>query len=86
MGLPKSSTSNLLDTLVDVGLVQQDDRGYSLGVRLIELGAAAAERLDIRGIARPTLRQLSELGIGTSNLACWGTRCSTSRRSTIPIM
>lgn len=67
--LPKSSTSNLLDTLVDVGLVRLDDRGYSLGVRLIELGAAAAERLDIRGLARPALRQLSELGIGTSNLA-----------------
>jgi DNA-binding IclR family transcriptional regulator len=69
IGLPKSSTTNLLDTLVDVGLVRLDDRGYSLGVRLIELGAAAAERLDIRGIARPTLRELSELGIGTSNLA-----------------
>jgi DNA-binding IclR family transcriptional regulator len=69
MDLPKSSTSNLLDTLVDVGLVRHDDRGYSLGVKLIELGAAAAERLDIRGVARPVLRQLSELGIGTSNLA-----------------
>jgi DNA-binding IclR family transcriptional regulator len=69
IGLPKSSTSNLLDTLVDVGLVRLDDRGYSLGVRLIELGAAAAERLDIRDIARPTLQKLSELGIGTSNLA-----------------
>jgi IclR family acetate operon transcriptional repressor len=67
--LPKSSTSNLLDTLVGVGLVRLDDRGYSLGIKLIELGAAAAERLDIRDIARPTLRQLSELGIGTSNLA-----------------
>jgi DNA-binding IclR family transcriptional regulator len=67
--LPKSSTTNLLDTLVDVGLVRLEDRGYSLGVRLIELGAAAAERLDIHGIARPVLRQLSELGIGTSNLA-----------------
>lgn len=67
--LPKSSTTNLLDTLVDVGLVRLDDRGYSLGVKLIELGAAAAERLDLRDIARPTLRQLSELGIGTSNLA-----------------
>jgi DNA-binding IclR family transcriptional regulator len=67
--LPKSSASNLLDTLLDVGLVRQDDRGYALGVKLIELGAAAAERLDIRGIARPVLRDLSELGIGTSNLA-----------------
>ncbi|HEX3804324.1 MAG TPA: IclR family transcriptional regulator [Solirubrobacteraceae bacterium] len=67
--LPKSSASNLLDTLVDVGLVRQDERRYALGVKLIELGAAAAERLDIRRIARPVLRDLSELGIGTSNLA-----------------
>lgn len=67
--LPKSSASNLLDTLVDVGLVRQDERGYALGVKLIELGAAAAERLDIRRIARPVLRDLSDLGIGTSNLA-----------------
>ena len=69
VGLPKSSTSNLLDTLADVGLVTRDERGYSLGVKLIELGAAAAERLDIRGIARPVLRELAELGIGASNLA-----------------
>jgi DNA-binding IclR family transcriptional regulator len=67
--LPKSSTSNLLDTLVDVGLVQLDDRGYSLGVKLIELGATASERLDIRNVARPVLHRLAELGIGTSNLA-----------------
>ena len=69
LGLPKSTTTNLLDTLVDVGLVRRDERGYSLGVRLIELGAAAAERLDIGGIARPIMRELSEFGIGTSNLA-----------------
>jgi DNA-binding IclR family transcriptional regulator len=69
IGLPKSTTSNLLDTLADVGLITRDERGYSLGVKLIELGAAAAERLDIRDIARPVLRDLSELGIGTSNLA-----------------
>jgi DNA-binding IclR family transcriptional regulator len=67
--LPKSSTTNLLDTLVEVGLVRQDERGYALGVRLIELGAAAAERLDVRRLAQPVLRELSELGIGTSNLA-----------------
>lgn len=68
-GLPKSSATNLLDTLTAVGLVRAEERGYSLGLRLIELGAAAAERLDIRAIARPVLRELSALGIGTSNLA-----------------
>lgn len=69
IALPKSSTTNLLDTLVDVGLVRRDERGYSLGVKLIELGSAAAERLEIREIARPVLYELSELGIGTANLA-----------------
>ena len=69
VGLPKSTTTNLLDTLVDAGLIRREDRGYSLGVKLIELGAAAAERLDIRDVARPVMRELSELGIGTSNLA-----------------
>jgi DNA-binding IclR family transcriptional regulator len=59
----------LLDTLADACLITRDQRGYSLGVKLIELGAAASERLDIREIARPVLQQLSELGIGTSNLA-----------------
>jgi DNA-binding IclR family transcriptional regulator len=69
LGLAKSTTTNLLDTLVDVNLIRRDESGYSLGVRLIELGAASAERLDIRGVARPIMRELSELGIGTSNLA-----------------
>lgn len=69
LGLPKSSATNLLDTLAAVGLITCGDRGYSLGVKLIELGAAAAERLDMRGIARPALQELSEMGIGTSNLA-----------------
>jgi DNA-binding IclR family transcriptional regulator len=69
IGLPKSSTSNLLDTLTDAGLVRRDERGYSLGAKLIELGAAAADRLDFRSLAKPVLHALSELGIGTSNLA-----------------
>jgi len=69
IALPKSSTSNLLDTLVDVNLIERDALGYSLGPKLIELGAAAADRLDVRRIARPVLHDLSDLGIGTSNLA-----------------
>lgn len=38
-------------------------------MKLIELRAAAADRIDITAVARPVLRELSELGIGTSNLA-----------------
>jgi len=69
MSLPKSSASNLLDTLTDSGLISHDERGYSLGVKLIEFGSAAAERLDLRTLARSVLEELSQLGIGTSNLA-----------------
>ncbi len=69
IGLPKSSASNLLDTLTDAGLVSRDQSGYVLGARLIALGAAAAERLDIRRIARPALETLSKTATGTANLA-----------------
>jgi DNA-binding IclR family transcriptional regulator len=69
LSLPKSSASNLLDTLTDTGLVTRDDRGYALGVKLIELGYAAAERLDIRAVARPVMEDLARLGVGTCNLA-----------------
>ncbi len=69
LGLPKSTASELLDTLAEVGLIARGEGGYSLGVKLIELGAAAADRLDIAAVARPVLRELSELGIGTANLA-----------------
>jgi DNA-binding IclR family transcriptional regulator len=69
LSLPKSSVSNLLDTLTDTGLITRDERGYSLGVKLIELGYAAAERLDIRAVARPVMEELCQLGVGTSNLA-----------------
>ena len=69
IGLPSSSATNLLQTLVDVGLITRTDRGFALGVKLIELGAAAAERLDIRTVAQPVLRELSDFGVGTSNLA-----------------
>lgn len=68
MSMPKSSASNLLDTLTASGLIIRDERGYSLGVKLIALGNAAAERLDWRP-ARPVMEELSRRGIGTSNLA-----------------
>jgi DNA-binding IclR family transcriptional regulator len=67
--MPKSSTTNLLDTLVAAGLVARDGRGFALGIGLIGLGAAAAERLDVRRVALPVMRELSRQGIGTVNLA-----------------
>ena len=43
LGLPKSSTHNLLGTLSRLGLLRmRPDRGFVLGVKLTELGALAA--------------------------------------------
>jgi DNA-binding IclR family transcriptional regulator len=69
IGLPKSSASNLLDTLADVGLISKTTQGYALGVWLIELGRVVADRLDVRAIARPVMEELSRFGVGTCNLA-----------------
>lgn len=68
LGLPKSSATNLLGTLIALDLVRRDEQGYALGVRLIELGAAAADGLELRHAALPVLRELCDVGIGTSNL------------------
>ena len=43
LNLPKSSAHHLVSCLVDLGmLLQQTDGGFVLGLRLFELGAAAA--------------------------------------------
>jgi DNA-binding IclR family transcriptional regulator len=67
--MPKSSASNLLDTLADVRLISKTEQGYALGTWLIGLGQAAADRLDVRTIARPVMEELSRLSGGTCNLA-----------------
>ena len=46
LGIPKSSTSNLLTALEDAGLVTRQGSEYSLGRKLVELGAAYLSRRD----------------------------------------
>jgi IclR family transcriptional regulator, KDG regulon repressor len=69
LALPKSSASNLLDTLTDCGLISREGDAYTLGVKLIELGQAAAERLDVRSVARPVMAEVCARATGTCNLA-----------------
>jgi DNA-binding IclR family transcriptional regulator len=59
-GINASSVSRLLSTLGAAGLVDQvDETGrYRLGLRLVELGNAALQRIDVRELARPHLRAL----------------------------
>ena len=60
LGLPKSTTYQILSTLSSRGLVRHegDSAKYSLGLRLLEMGTRAAARLDIRSEAMPVLRDL----------------------------
>jgi IclR family acetate operon transcriptional repressor len=60
LGVQKSTVHNLVQTLLARDFVRQTDSGrITLGFRLMRLGAAAAERLDIRRLADPILRELA---------------------------
>lgn len=65
LSLNKSTVHRLLSTLETRGYVEQNiDTGrYGLGLKVLELGSKAADRLTLRDVARPVLEQLSrELG------------------------
>jgi DNA-binding IclR family transcriptional regulator len=60
LGLPKSSTHNLLATLCRLGALQlQSDRSYVLGLRLTELGNFASRQRFIETDSLPLLRDLA---------------------------
>lgn len=61
LGHPKSSAYKTISTLESLGLVRmigQSNR-YALGLRLIEMGAKAANQVDMTTEAKPILRKLS---------------------------
>lgn len=62
IGIHKSSVYRTLTTLARRGYVQQDPRTerYALGLKLVELGTTVLERLELRELARPHLKQLME--------------------------
>lgn len=62
LGMPKSSTHNILETLVHERVLEKkgDSNKYGLGVRLVELGNRAQLSLDITRIAHPYLVSLNE--------------------------
>lgn len=69
-GLNRTMTFRLLRALVESGYVAHDpDRHhYTLGLRLLELGAAVTERLDLATLGRPLLVALREETRETVNL------------------
>lgn len=59
-GLPKSTSSSLLASLLAHGLVSFEDGRYALGLRWYELGNKVEESLDIKRAALEPLTQLRE--------------------------
>jgi DNA-binding IclR family transcriptional regulator len=59
--LPRPTVHRLLTSLLDIGLVDRNDRGlWLLGPELYLLGASAASRYDVTDVALPFIRRLSE--------------------------
>ncbi len=61
LGMPKSSTYLILESLQARGYVDRDLAGaYRLGLKLFELANRLLSQLDIRQVARPHLEDLSD--------------------------
>ncbi|MEX0869706.1 MAG: IclR family transcriptional regulator, partial [Nitriliruptoraceae bacterium] len=72
-GLDRAVLYRLLDTLTTEGFVTRDSesRKYRLGLSILELGVRAAQGLEVRRLAAPALRALSE---DTNETACLAVR------------
>ena len=68
-----STVSRLLATLAADGYVDQAPNGrYRLGIRLVQLGNAVIDRLDLRELAQPVLVELVERVGETATLSVQG--------------
>ncbi|MBW3619565.1 MAG: IclR family transcriptional regulator [Actinobacteria bacterium] len=72
-GLDRAVLYRLLDTLTGEGFVTRDaeSRRYRLGLSMLELGVRAAQGLEVRRLAGPPLRALSD---ETNETACLAVR------------
>lgn len=70
LALSTSTTHRLASALVQVGYLRFEPRkGYSLGIRLIELGFQAHREADLPSRARPFLEKLAQMTSDTVHLA-----------------
>src|SRR5215469_5685562 len=71
LDLTRSTTHRYVATLATLGYLQQDEvtRKYRLGPRVLDLGFAVLGSLELREIAAPHLRRLTDSTGYTSNLA-----------------
>ena len=71
VGLSRSTTHRYVATLAALGYLQQDPatRKYRLGPRVLDLGFSAINSMELREIAAPHLRELSDETGYTVNMA-----------------
>jgi len=71
LGLTRSTTHRYAATLASLGYLEQDGptRRYRLGPRVLDLGFSMLGSLELREIAAPRLRRLTDTTGYTSNLA-----------------
>jgi IclR family transcriptional regulator, pca regulon regulatory protein len=71
LGLTRSTTHRYVATLASLGFLDQDTstRKYRLGPRVLDLGFSVLGSLELREIAAPYLRRLTDTTGHTSNLA-----------------
>ncbi len=71
LGLTRSTTHRYIATLASLRYVEQDasTRKYRLGPRVLDLGFSMLGSLELREVAAPYLRQLTDSTGHTSNLA-----------------
>ena len=61
VAVPKATAHRLLGELSRLGIVHsQGDGGYTLGYRLVQWGALADVRFELRAIAEPSMHELSD--------------------------
>jgi IclR family transcriptional regulator, pca regulon regulatory protein len=71
VGLSRSTTHRYVSTLVALGYLQQDPstKKYRLGPRVLDLGFSALDSMELREVAGPHLRELSDVTGYTVNMA-----------------
>jgi IclR family transcriptional regulator, pca regulon regulatory protein len=71
LGLTRSTTHRYVVTLAKLGYLYQDvaTRKYRLGPRVLDLGFSVLGSLELREVAAPHLRRLTDTTGHTSNLA-----------------
>jgi IclR family acetate operon transcriptional repressor len=68
-GLPKSTTSRLVASLVRHGYLHRDGQLVSVGLKLFELGTLSAQPNELRSLALPTMADLRNSTLQTVHLS-----------------